>query len=141
MVGRDNIYRFLQKLTERMPDAIRTVRHSRVVVDEAGNKAVKFKSFATGTYIKDTSDGAKVIPNASISNQINNLDESSVTKKDIAAIKESFADTNNITSYSYLAHIAICWHLNEQGKVHHVDNHSKMINLKPVTVAGQRVRK
>jgi hypothetical protein len=25
--------------------------------------------------------------------------------------------------------------------VHHVDNHSKMINLKPVTVAGQRVRK
>jgi ketosteroid isomerase-like protein len=141
IVGRDNIYQFLQKLTERVPDAVRTVRHSRVVVDEAGNKAVKFKAFATGTYLKDTTEGAKVVPNASTASFINRLDESSITKKEIASIKESFAGSEDTASFSYLAHSATCWYLNEQGLVQHTCNHTKVLNMKPVALTGTRVKR
>ena len=52
VLGRDNIYKFLVELSNKVPDGVRTVRHSRVVVDDAGNKAIKFKAFVTGTYLK-----------------------------------------------------------------------------------------
>jgi hypothetical protein len=140
-VGRDNIYQYLQKATERVPDAVRTVRHARVVVDEAGNKAVKFKVFATGTFIKDTSEAAKVVPNASTGAFINQLDESSITKKEIASIKESFAGSEDTASFSYLAYSASCWCLDGEGKVTHIYNHTKVLNMKPVALTGTRVKR
>ena len=69
---------------------------------------------------------------------MNNLDESSVTKKEIAIIKESFAGANSTASFSYLGHSAGCWYLNAQGKICHIDHHTKVINMTPVTAAVQR---
>jgi hypothetical protein len=143
IIGRDNIYQFLIKFNDRTPDAIRTVRHARVVVDEAGNKAVKFKTFETGTYIPDTSgsDDAKAVPNPSISSLISRLDESCVSKREIASIKESFAGKNDATSFSFLGHSAFCWCLSGQGKAQRIEVHTKVLSIKPVAVAWRGIKK
>ena len=132
IVGRENVYQFLCKSTERNPDAVRVVRHSRVVVDEAGNKAVKFKQFVTTSYITDRIEGA-AIPSVSISTVIQHLDESAISKKEIAKIKKSFATAGDTkVSFSALAHASMSMHLNAQGKVSRFDHDAKVLNLKPL---------
>ena len=130
--GREVLYQYLLKSTDRLPDAVRTIRNCRVVVDEAGNKAVKFKMFTTGTYIKAKSND--VVPDLQGSLFVSNLDEASISKKEIASLKESFATTNATESFSILYHGAICWHLNDLGKVQHYAYHGKVLSLKPVDV-------
>ena len=128
--GLDGFYQYLFKSTERTPDMVRVIRHVRVVVDENGNKAVKFKMFQTGTYIKAKS--TDIVPDVQGALIVDHLDEESITKKEIATLKASFASTNDTESFSFLAHSSLCWHLNEQGKVRHYDFRSKVLSLKPV---------
>ena len=128
--GREGFYDYLFKSTDRTPDMVRVIRHIRVVVDENGNKAVKFKMFQTGTYIKAKS--IDVVPDVQGSLLVKCLDEESISKKEIASLKESFASTKDTESFSFLAHTALCWHLNEEGKVCHYDYLSKVLSMKPV---------
>ena len=129
--GREVLYQYLLKSTDRLPDAVRTIRNCRVVVDEAGNKAVKFKMFTTGTYIKAKSNDG--VPDLQGSLLVSCLDEASISKKEIADIKRSFACTDDTKSFSMLYHGALCWHLNDQGKVQHYVYHAKVLSLKPVS--------
>ncbi len=132
ILGSDNLYEFLLKLADRMPDAVRKIRHCRVVVDEAGNKAVKFKLFTTGTFIKDKTEREDLVPNLRASTLVSHLDETCISKKEIASIKESFATSNVIGSFSCLYRSACCWHLNEEGKVQRFDLHYQIMSMKPV---------
>ena len=129
IVGRNNYYEFLYKVSDRTPDAVRVVRHNRVVVDEAGNKAVKFKMFLTGTYIKAKNDSDNVVPGLQASTVIRLLDESSDNAAEIESVKLALAPTAE--SFTYVMHSAICWHLNGQGKVQHADYNTKFVSMKP----------
>jgi hypothetical protein len=128
-VGRDDFYQFLYKISDRTPDAIRVIRHSRVVFDEAGNKAVKFKMFETGTYIKAKNDSENVAPGLQSSTIIRLLDESSASAVEIEDVKSAVAPTTD--SFTYVTHSAICWHLNGRGTVQHADNNTKFVSMKP----------
>ncbi len=130
--GSDNLYEFLLKLADRMPDAVRKIRHCRVVADEAGNKAVKFKLFTTGTFIKDKCERDDLVPNLRASTLVSHLDGTCISKKEIARIKESFATSNGTESFSCLYRSACCWHLNEDGKVQRFDLHYQIMSMKPV---------
>jgi hypothetical protein len=132
VVGRDNIYGFLCKLTDSQPDAIRVVRHSRVVVDDSGNKAAKFKMFVTGTHINTIREIGDTLPNVKASLLVNHLDESAISKQEVDGIKHSFADANDTGSFSYVVMSTGCWFLNEQGKVRRSDFHAKVLSMKPV---------
>ena len=130
--GRDNIYGFLCKLTDSRPDAVRVIRHSRVVVDEAGNKAVKFKVYQTGTQIKTICEIDDTLPSVKASLLVNHLDESAISKQEVDSIKHSFADVSDSGSFSYVVMSTGCWFLNEQGKVRRSDFHAKVLSMKPV---------
>lgn len=136
LVGRDSIYQFLFKVTERVPDAIRTVRHSRVVVmDEMGNKVLKFKVFSTGTYLKCKVASDDI--HLSMKGIVSNLEESTIGKKEISDIKRFFASSADIIgSFTYIAYGASCWYLNEHGKIRSIDHYSTFVSLKPVKDVG-----
>ena len=134
IVGRDHFYGLLNTMVDRTPDAIHAVRNCRVVKDAAGNKALKFKVFTTATYIKNKNDGNDVAPNFQASTVASHLDESSISKQEIASIKESCATTEGVAPiFSILSYCSMCWHLNEQGLVRHVDAHYKVLSMKPVS--------
>ena len=132
IVGRDNLFNLLKTMVDRTPDAVHAIRNCRVVKDAAGNKALKFKVFTTTTYIKDKNDCNDVGPNLQASTVTSHLDEASISKQEIASIKESFTATEGAAPmFSLLSHCACCWHLNEQGKVQHFDTHYKLLSMKP----------
>jgi hypothetical protein len=131
IAGRENLYQFICKTAQSTPDMVGVVRHSRVVVDEAGNKAVKFKTFTTGTYMMPKSSSVDAVPNFHASSVVKQLDEASISKKDVASIKRAFRSPNDTESFTYLVHGATCWHLNKEGKVQHIDDVSKVLNMKP----------
>lgn len=134
IVGRDSVYKFFCKAAESTPDAVRVVRHSRVVMDETGNKVVKCKLFTTGTCIKPKGHNKDDIPDLQAWLIVQHLDDSSLSKKELASIKRSVATTNESTgSFTYLTHGAICCHLNAQQKVTHVEHHAKFLNMKPLS--------
>ena len=140
IVGRDNLYDVLRTMVDRTPDAVHAIRNCRVVKDAAGNKALKFKVFTTATYIRDKNDGNDAVPNLQAKTVTSHLDESSISKKEIASIKESLAAAGGATSiYSLLAHCSCCWHLNEQGKVQHFDTDYKLLSMKPFTKSARKL--
>ena len=134
IVGRDHFYGLLNTMVDRTPDAIHAIRNCRVVKDAAGNKAMKFKMFTTATYIKDKNDSNDVAPNLQASTVASHLDESSISKQEIASIKESCAATEGAAPiFSILSYCSMCWHLNDEGKVRHVDAIYKVLSMKPIT--------